>query len=132
AVLGGGPRGDDAFAGFLDVARPWLTIAAARAPMPRLGERAARTDAGLTALLAPAGFAAPTITDVAIELSGAPDEVFARLEPAYELAALTDGERADLRAAFVAAAPRWRRPDGAIACTMATRLAVALRAAPGR
>ena len=130
AIVGGGPRGDDAFAGFLDLARPYFTSAATITPTPRLGDRRARTDDGLAALFAPAtGFTLPTITDLPIDLSGSPDEVWSRLEPAYELAALPPDARADLHAAFLAAAPRWRRADGLIGCTMATRLVIATRTA---
>lgn len=126
AIVGGGPRGDDAFAGVLDLAHPALTAAAAKAPSPRLGDRRARTDAGLAELFAPAtGFSPPTITDLPIDLSGSPDDVWTRLAPAYELATLPAATLATLHAAFLAATPRWRRPDGTIACTMATRLVVA-------
>ena len=129
AIVGGGPKGDDAFAGFLELARPWLARAAATGgAVPRLGDRRARTDAGLAALFAVArGWAALTVDDVAVDLSGVPDDVLARMMTAYEVAALGEDERAMLREAFVAEAPRWRREDGAIACTMFTRLVVATR-----
>lgn len=123
-LVGGGPRGDDAFAGFLDLLAP----RARAAPIPRLGELRARSDAGLAALFSPvAGFAALTVTDLPLSLAGTADEVWARLEPSYEVATLPPAEVAALRADFLAAAPRWRRADGAIACTVATRLVVAIR-----
>ena len=125
ALVGGGPKGDDAFAGLLELARPY---AAAAPPTPRLGDRRARTDAGLAALLAPAtGFAPPRVDDLAIDLSGTPAEVWASLAPSYELATVTADARAALAEAFVAAAPRWRRADGAIAATMYARLVAAIR-----
>jgi SAM-dependent methyltransferase len=125
AVVGGGPSGDDAFAGLLALAQPWLHAAA---PIPRLGDRRARTDAGLHALLSRArGFAAVEITDTTVDLSGSPEAVWSSLAPSYELATLDDRARADLAAAFLAAAPRWRRADGAIAATMYVRRVVATR-----
>ncbi len=127
AVVGGGPRGDDAFAGLLDLAAARLR---GRPPVaPRQGDRRARSDDGLAALLSPAhGFVDLRLDDLPIDLSGSPDDVWARLASSYELAMLPGIDLAALRADFVAAAPRWRRADGAIACTMATRLVVATRA----
>ncbi|MBK9031898.1 MAG: class I SAM-dependent methyltransferase [Myxococcales bacterium] len=125
ALVGGGPKGDDAFAGLLELARPF---AAAAPPTPRLGDRRARTDPGLAELFAPAtGFAPPRVDDLAIDLSGTAAAVWDALAPSYELATLTPAARAELAAAFVAAAPRWRRPDGAIAATMYARLVTAIR-----
>lgn len=119
-VVGGGPKGDDAFAGLLDLARP---VAAAAPPTPRLGDRRARSDDGLAALFAPAtGFTAPRIEELTIDLSGTAAAVWDALSPSYELAHVDDHARAALRARFVAAAPRWQRPDGAVAATMYARL----------
>ena len=120
AVVGGGPRGDDAFAGLLALAAP---VAAAAPPTPRLGDPRARTDAGLAALFTPAaGFAAPRIDDWSIDLSGDAAAVWDALAPSYHLATIPAADRAALRADFLAAAPRWRRPDGQIAATMYARL----------
>jgi SAM-dependent methyltransferase len=117
-VVGGGPRGDDAFAGFLELARPWMTR------IPRLGDLRARSDAGLHALFAD-GWTSLTIDDLPVDLSGTPDDVFETLASAYEL----DGaDRQSLRAAFATAAPRWTRDDGSVNCTMATRLVTVVRA----
>jgi SAM-dependent methyltransferase len=117
-VVGGGPRGDDAFAGFLELARPWMTR------IPRLGDIRARSDAGLFALFAD-GWTSLTIDDLPVDLSGRPDDVFDTLASAYEL----DGaDRRSLREAFVTAAPRWMRDDGSVNCTMATRLVSVVRA----
>lgn len=125
ALVGGGPRGEDAFAGLLDLARPF---AAAAPPTPRLGDPRARTDAGLAALLGPArGFALRPIEDVTIDLSGTAEEVWASLAPSYELAHVAPDARARLHDAFVAAAPRWRRADGAIGATMYARLVTAIK-----
>ena len=122
ALVGGGPRGDDAFAGLLELAEPY---ARAAPPTPRLGERRARTDAGLAALFA--AFASLAIDDLTIDLSGTAAEVWDSLAPSYELATVAPAARADLRAAFLAAAPQWRRPDGAISATMYARLVTAIR-----
>jgi len=110
-VVGGGPRGDDAFAGFLELARPWMTR------IPRLGEVRARSDAGLRELFG-AGWTELTIDDLPIDLSGSPDDVWETMAGAYEL----DGvDRESLRRTFVTESERWMR-DGRVACTMATRL----------
>lgn len=122
AIVGGGPRGDNAFAGLLDLATPY---ARAAPPTPRLGDRRARTDEGLAALFA--GFASLAIDDHAVDLSGTADAVWDALAPSYQLATLTTAARAALHADFLAAAPRWQRPDGAIAATMYVRLVVATR-----
>ena len=125
AVVGGGPKGDDAFAGLLDLARP---IAAAAPPTPRLGDRRARTDDGLAMLFAPTtGFAAPRIDELTIDLSGTATEVWDALSPSYELAHVDDAALATLRASFVAASPQWQRADGLVAATMYARLVTALR-----
>lgn len=121
-LVGGGPRGDDAFAGFLELARP---LVGAAPPTPRLGDRRARTDDGLAGVLA--GFSSLAIDDVTIDLSGTADEVWGSLVGSYELANLTPDARAALHAAFLAEAPRWRRADGAIAATMWGRLVTAIR-----
>lgn len=117
-VVGGGPRGDDAFAGFLELARPWM------AHIPRLGDLRARSDAGLCALFAE-GWTSLQIEDLPVDLSGDPDDVFHTLASAYEL---DRADRQSLRATFVAAAPRWMRDDGSVNCTMATRLVSVVRA----
>ncbi|MBP6843350.1 MAG: class I SAM-dependent methyltransferase [Kofleriaceae bacterium] len=120
AVVGGGPRGEDAFAGLLELAAPY---AAAAPPTPRLGDARARTDAGLAALFTPAaGFAPPAIVDWAIDLAGDAAAVWAALSPSYHLATVPAAARAALEAAFLDAAPRWRRADGLIAATMYARL----------
>jgi len=120
AVVGGGPRGEDAFAGLLELAAPY---AAAAPPTPRLGDARARTDAGLAALFTPAaGFAPPAIVDWAIDLAGDAAAVWAALSPSYHLATVPAAARAALAAAFDDAAPRWRRADGLIAATMYARL----------
>lgn len=110
-VVGGGPRGDDAFAGFLELARPWMRR------IPRLGEVRARSDAGLRELFG-AGWTELTIDDLPIDLSGSPDDVWETMAGAYELDGV-DGE--SLRRTFVTESERWMR-DGRVACTMATRL----------
>jgi SAM-dependent methyltransferase len=115
-VVGGGPRGDDAFAGFLALARPWMTR------IPRLGERRARSDAGLAALFGD-GWTALTVDDLPVDLSGSPDEVWETMAGIYELDGLED-ER--LRRTFVTECDRWRR-DGVVACTMATWLVQVVR-----
>lgn len=124
-IVGGGPAGDDAFAGLLELAAP---LARAAPPTPRLGELRGRTDAGLAALLGGAGFRDLAIRDLALDLSGDAAAVFAALAPGYHLATLDEAARAALAAAFTAAAPRWRRADGAIAATMYLRLVSATRA----
>jgi SAM-dependent methyltransferase len=121
-LVGGGPRGDDAFAGFLDLARPYARTAP---PVPRLGDRRARTDDGLAAVLA--GFASLSIDDVMIDLSGTADEVWSSLSTGYELATLASDARAALHAVFLAHATRWQRADGAVAATMYGRLVTAIR-----
>ncbi|MEZ4402272.1 MAG: class I SAM-dependent methyltransferase [Kofleriaceae bacterium] len=124
-MVGGGPRGDDAFAGLLELAAPY---AAAAPPTPRLGEPRGRTDRGLATLVAPAtGFASLVIDDVVVDLAGTADEVWASLAPSYHLATLSAAAEAALHAEFLAAAPRWRRADGAIAATMYARLVTAVR-----
>lgn len=122
-LVGGGPKGDDAFAGLLDLATPFARAAPAT---PRLGDRRARTDAGLQQLFA-RGFALAPIEDVAIDLSGSIDEVWASLATSYELANLAPDTRAALHARFVDEAPRWRRDDGKIAATMYGRMVTAIR-----
>jgi SAM-dependent methyltransferase len=122
ALVGGGPRGDDAFAGFLDLALPHVQAAP---PTPRLGDRRARTDDGLATVLA--GFASLAVDDVTIDVSGTADEVWGSLSTGYELATLAPAARAALHAAFLAEAPRWRRADGLIAATMYGRLVTAIR-----
>ncbi len=125
AVVGGGPKGDDAFAGLLDLARP---VAAAAPPTPRLGDRRARTDAGLAALFAPAtGFHPPRVDELTIDLSGTAAAVWDALSPSYELAHVDPTALAALRADFLAAAPQWQRPDGLVAATMYARLVTAPR-----
>ena len=115
-VVGGGPRGEDAFAGFLELARPFMTR------VPRLGEVRARSDAGLQALFAD-GWTGLTIDDVPVDLSGTPDEVWETMASAYEL----DGvDEPSLRPTFVTECERWMR-DGVVACTMATRLVQVVR-----
>lgn len=127
AVVGGGPRGEDAFAGLLELAAPY---AAAAPPTPRLGDPRARTDAGLAALFTPAaGFAPPAIVDWAIDLAGDAAAVWAALAPSYHLATVPAAARAALEAAFLDAAPRWRRADGLIAATMYARLVTVERRA---
>lgn len=124
-IVGGGPRGEDAAAGLLALATPFAAVAP---PTPRLGELRGRTDAGLAALLSPArGFAPPAIVDLEVDLSGSAAQVWDALAPAYHLAHLTAAARARLRDGFVAVAPRWRRPDGAIAATLYARLVTAVR-----
>ncbi|HUQ06760.1 MAG TPA: class I SAM-dependent methyltransferase [Kofleriaceae bacterium] len=116
-LVGGGPRGDDAFAGFLELARPLVR------GVPRLGDLRARSDRGLATLFtADAGWRELAIDDVPIDLSGTPDEVWQTMAGAYELAGVSDAERVSLHRSFTSAAARWRRDDGAVACTMATRL----------
>jgi len=121
-LVGGGPRGDDAFAGFLDLARPYAQAAPAT---PRLGDRRARTDDGLAQLLA--GFARHTIEDLTIDLSGTVDEVWASLAPSYELATVAPAALAALRADFAAVAPRHLRSDRLVSATMYARLVTATR-----
>jgi SAM-dependent methyltransferase len=124
-LVGGGPRGDDAFAGFLDLARPFVR------GVPRLGDIRARSDCGLAELFAH-GWRALTVEDVPIDLSGTPDEVWQTMAGAYELAGATPVERESLRSDFVTACAAWRRDDGAVACTMATRLVQVVRAGQSR
>ncbi len=57
-----------------------------------------------------------------IDLSGDAAAVWDALAPSYHLATIPAADRAALRADFLAAAPRWRRPDGQIAATMYARL----------
>ena len=123
-IVGGGPRGDDAFAGVLDLAMPVIRAAG----VPRLGELRARSDAGLAGLFAAPVWTELTIEDIEVDLSGPPDVVWSTMATVYELADQPAGVLTDLRAAFEAAAPRWRRADGSIACTMATRLVTVTRA----
>ncbi len=129
AVVGGGPRGDapdapDAFRDFVALAAPAIRAA----EVPPLGERRARTADGLAGLLA-----APTWRDLAfaelpIDLSGGPDEVWALVTAQYQLADQPTAVLAALRRTFDAAAPRWRRADGRLTCTMATTLVTVTRA----
>lgn len=121
AVVGGGPKGDDAFAGFLELARPFVR------GVPRLGELRARSDRGLGELFA-AGWAALTVEELAVDLSGTIDDVWQTMAGAYELAHASEAERASLHEAFVERAGRWRRNNGSVGCTMATRLVHAVRA----
>ncbi len=124
-LVGGGPRGDDAFAGLLDLAAP---LARAAPATPRLGDPRARRDDGLAGLLGPArGFELAAIADVTLDLAGTADEVWASLVPCYELATVGAAALATLHAAFVAAAPRWRRADGLVGATMYARLVTATR-----
>jgi SAM-dependent methyltransferase len=126
-VVGGGPAGDDAFAGAVELVAP---LARAAGSVPRLGELRARSDAGLASIFAAErGWAALTVDDLPIDLSGSPDEAWALIETLYELDGVPADEVTSARAAFVAASPRWRRGDGLVACTMATRLVVATRVA---
>ncbi|KAB2910328.1 MAG: class I SAM-dependent methyltransferase [Kofleriaceae bacterium] len=115
AVVGGGPRGEDAFAGFLELARPFVR------GVPRLGEIRARSDRGLAELFA-AGWTELTIDDLPCDLSGTPDEVWESMATVYDLARTSAHERAELRERFVRAMDQWCRDDGSVACTMATRL----------
>ncbi len=121
AVVGGGPRGDDAFAGALDLLVP---LARAAAVVPRLGEVRARSDAGLAALFAPArGWASLSIVELPVDLSGSPDEVWESVATcAYEADGVPAPAMAAARRQFLARCGRWRRADGRISCTMATRL----------
>lgn len=120
-VVGGGPKGDDAFAGFLELARPAVR------GVPRLGELRARSDRGLAELFG-AGWTALTVEDLVVDLSGAVEEVWQTMAGAYELAHASAGELAAIREAFLERAGPWRRDDGSVGCTMATRLVHAVRA----
>ncbi len=120
-VVGGGPSGGDAFAGFLELARPCVR------GVPRLGELRARSDRGLAELFA-AGWTALTVEDLVVDLSGTPEEVWQTMAGVYELAHASARELAAIRGAFVERAGQWRRDDGSVGCTMATRLVHAMRA----
>ncbi len=128
-VVGGGPRGDDAYAGAVELVLPAARAAAAAGPaMPRLGEVRARSDRGLCAIFAvERGWSALAIEELPVDLSGSPDEVWSTMSTLYELDGVVAAEVDEVRARFLAACARWRRDDGAIACTMATRLVAATR-----
>jgi SAM-dependent methyltransferase len=119
-LVGGGPRGDDAFAGFLALARPYVR------GVPRLGDLRARSDHGLAALFA-VGWRELTIDDLPVDLSGSPDEVWQTMASAYENAGVRPDEMAELERRFADAVSAWRCDDGSVACTMATRLVQVVR-----
>lgn len=121
-VVGGGPRGEDAFALLLDLARDAIRAQPAR--VPRLGDPRARRDDGLRALFGPhSGFAAELeIADFPLRLDGSIAAVWDHLATIYELFYLPESARQALRERFVAAAQPLVRPDGSVPCTAAMRL----------
>jgi SAM-dependent methyltransferase len=128
AIVGGGPRGDDAFARFLELLRETYLRAPARAP--RLGDARARREDGLHALFGGHGGFLPEIEirDFALHLDGAWDEVWEHLATIYELFVVPADEVRALRARFEAEAARLAGPDGLVPCTAAMRLVTCRRA----
>lgn len=127
AIVGGGPRGDDAFARFLDLLRETYLRVPARAP--RLGDIRARREDGLHALLGGHGFLAVEIRDFALHLDGTGDEVWDHLAAIYELFVVPPDELRALRGRFAGEAARLAGPDGVVPCTAAMRLVTCLRGA---
>jgi SAM-dependent methyltransferase len=124
AIVGGGPKRDDAFARFAALG----PVAGGDGPPVRLGDRRARSDDGLAALFGAArGFAGLDIVDHELTLDASPAEVWQRLGPSYEMAAATDDRLAAARAVFLAAVAPLVRPDGTVPCAMALRLVRARR-----
>lgn len=128
AIVGGGPRGDDAFARFLDLLRETYLRVPARAP--RLGDIRARREDGLHALFGGhGGFLAVEIRDFALHLDGTGDEVWDHLAAIYELFVVPPDELRALRGRFAGEAARLAGPDGVVPCTAAMRLVTCLRGA---
>ncbi len=128
AIVGGGPRGDDAFARFLDLLRETYLRVPARAP--RLGDIRARREDGLHALFGGhGGFLAVEIRDFALHLDGTGDEVWDHLAAIYELFVVPPDELRALRGRFADEAARLAGPDGVVPCTAAMRLVTCLRGA---
>lgn len=130
AIVGGGPRGDDAFARFLDLLRETYLRAPARAP--RLGDIRARREDGLHALFGGHGGFLPgiEIRDFALHLDGTRDEVWEHLAAVYELFVVPPAGVRALRARFEGEAARLAGADGVVPCTAAMRL-VTCRRGPG-
>jgi SAM-dependent methyltransferase len=128
AIVGGGPRGDDAFARFLDLLRETYLRVPARAP--RLGDIRARREDGLRALFGGhGGFEAGIeIRDLALHLDGTGDEVWDHLAAIYELFVVPPDDLRALRARFAGEAARLAGPDGVVPCTAAMRLVTCRRA----
>lgn len=128
AIVGGGPRGDDAFARFLDLLRATYARAPARAP--RLGDIRARREDGLHALFGGHGGFLPgiEIRDFALHLDGTCDEVWAHLAAIYELFVVPPDDLRALEARFAGEAARLAGPDGVVPCTAAMRLVTCRRA----
>lgn len=127
AIVGGGPRGEDAFARFLDLLRETYVRLPARAP--RLGDIRARRDEGLHALFGGHGFAPGIeIRDFALHLDGTCAEVWEHLATVYELFVVPPDEVRALRTRFEGEAARLAGPDGVVPCTAAMRLVTCRRA----
>lgn len=131
AIVGGGPRGEDAFARFLDLLRETYLRSPARAP--RLGDIRARREDGLQALFGGHGFLPGIeISDFALHLDGTRDEVWEHLAAIYEIFVVPPDEVRALRSRFEDEAARLAGPDGVVPCTAAMRLVACRRAAgPG-
>lgn len=127
-IVGGGPSAEDpVFERFLALLQAACVSAGVRSP--RLGHLRQRSDSGLRALFGPhSGFVAEVeIDDFVLALDGSVGALWQRLASAYELALLSDAQRAALRARFEREVARFADGRGVIPCRAAMRQVVCRR-----
>jgi SAM-dependent methyltransferase len=107
---------------FLSLARPVFSAVPAERQVPAMGDRRTRTRAGLDELLVPAGFSPVSWTEITLELTGTPEQLWGfAVASYYDMATLDAGQVARLHDEFVHHLSG-SSPDGR---TDGTRIAVA-------
>jgi ubiquinone/menaquinone biosynthesis C-methylase UbiE len=123
ALVMGWSGGDDpTFELFLSVAVP---IIEAGERIPALGDRRTRNPDGLTEILVSAGFSAPRMETLWIDLSHPLDEVLDRLCGMYDVRILDEPTLAELRARFTELATPRLDANSLLRCRMPLTLATA-------
>ncbi|MFD8611516.1 class I SAM-dependent methyltransferase [Streptomyces sp. NPDC059631] len=128
-AVGGGAVGGEAYELFGSLLGAAVRQAPETQRIPAPGDRRTRSRAGLTALLAPAGFEPPRWETVEIDLSGPAERVWAAVSGIYDLGPLAPAAVAALRADFLTGAKSLASADGRVPCGFRVHIATARRAA---
>lgn len=100
--VGVGPVGPDLF---LSLAQPVFAALPPQRRVPSMGDRRTRSREGLDKLLTPAGFMSVSWEEMALELTGTPEQVWEAAIPSYyHMVALDAGQLERLREKFIAQA----------------------------
>lgn len=117
-VIGGGAVGGEAYDLFLGLLRAAIKEAPAAQRVPALGDRRTRSREGLDSLLGPAGFTPVDWETVAVDLSGAPEQVWTAMSGVYDVGPLDPRTVTSLRETFLARAEGLAMPNGLVPCGM--------------